>query len=362
MATGCCCGSKPEGLERGEAIEPTPLLVGQKEPHQVAWAKVQREAEPVIDDLAMEPHVQQANNIYEAAQSGCSLNVYHMAAFFPRVENFFRAFLCIVLQAVVIPAIVVQTIDTSGRAKGFCPMNGPVVGKLTGATLLLYAFYSLYSHTFRLWYAWDMNCIRKGSPLPKLVASMTWIPLGTATRHCAAACASARLLVAGSLHRHSSEEVLMSSLCKQACSSTSVRSPPPTLGCSSYCTSRNRRWRWSSTRSRSPTSSTSTTRSCPTATTRRAMQHQWRSEAVALWRACKRRYDSPEPPAPVCSEYGGCLMRHSYARGRRRRSCSARSRRARTSRTSRRSSRIAASSSRSTSSAAGASSRCSPTI
>ena len=60
-------------------------------PDAVAWDKVEREGESVIDDLAMPQHIQQATNIFEAAEGGDGLNVYHIAAFFPRLDTWFRS-------------------------------------------------------------------------------------------------------------------------------------------------------------------------------------------------------------------------------------------------------------------------------
>lgn len=158
-------------------VEDQPLLP--KEPHEVAWDKVGLEGDSVVDDLPMEPHMQQAMNIHEAAQSGSGINVYHITAFFPKSENYCRAFLCIVLQVVIVPSIIANTFVNSPKLNdSFCPSHGSWVGKLAGCALLVYALDQLRSQDFTFGHSWDVACIRKGAPLLKLVSHTSWIPIG----------------------------------------------------------------------------------------------------------------------------------------------------------------------------------------
>ena len=144
------------------------LLALKQHPHRVAWCKVKRESESVLQDTSMPKHVQQAQNIFEAAQNGSGLNVYHIAAFFPRVDTYVRALLCITLQVGVVPSIIVKTINeiTSEEGRGLCPADGHWYHKLTGATLLFYSLYQLYSFAFTFEHGWSVACIRNGPPSP----------------------------------------------------------------------------------------------------------------------------------------------------------------------------------------------------
>lgn len=144
-----------------------------RHPSDVAWEKVHREEEAVIKDLAVEAHVQQAYNIYEAAQSGSGINVYHVTAFFPRPSNYLRALICVTLQLVVVSSIIVTTIH---NAPSYCPKTGDWTGKLACAALLVYANFTLISQRFTFSKSWDYAYIEKDVGLPKLVRQPTWIP------------------------------------------------------------------------------------------------------------------------------------------------------------------------------------------
>ena len=160
-------GKKPSvTIERGD-IEAAATTVGEIDehrpllpttaPHKVAWSRVRRESEAVFEDISVDLHIQQAINIFEAAESGAGLNVYHMTAFFPLSSNYTRALLCIVLQVVVVPYIIADTFFN--KEKEMCPMDGSGVGKVSGAALLLYAVYQLFAQHFSMEHAWDQACI-----------------------------------------------------------------------------------------------------------------------------------------------------------------------------------------------------------
>jgi len=181
-------------------------LASNRHPSDVAWEKVQREEEAVIYDLAVEAHVQQAYNIYEAAQSGSGINVYHITAFFPRPSIYLRALLCVTLQLVVVPSIIVNTVE---NAPSYCPRTGTWTGKLAGAALLVYANFTLISQRFTFSKSWDYAYIEKNVGLPKLVRQPTWIPLGIIINIIALAAANLGVVVLLSLKEGSPMDMLL---------------------------------------------------------------------------------------------------------------------------------------------------------